>query len=164
MKRSMLLSSLGIALLAGSAYGIFQSSKFKKKPMPVLNHLAVSVSDLNKSTFFYRDIIGIDTIPEPFHDGKHTWFQIGPVSQLHLIENEIHAVKSDKNNHLCFSVESMEEFIDRLNRNKVAWSDWPGKPNTVTTRVDGIKQIYLQDPDGNWIEINNDYPKPSGAR
>jgi lactoylglutathione lyase len=26
---------------------------------------------------------------------------------------------------------------------------------TITTRVDGVKQIYFKDPDGYWIEIND---------
>jgi len=39
---------------------------------------------------------------------------------------------------------------------KIAYSDWQGKPNTINARADGIKQIYLQDPDGYWIEVNND--------
>ena len=41
---------------------------------PGLNHIAVYVMDLKISTAFYKDIIGLDTIPEPFHDGRHTWF------------------------------------------------------------------------------------------
>ncbi len=27
--------------------------------------------------------------------------------------------------------------------------------NSITTRVDNVKQIWLQDPDGYWIEIND---------
>jgi lactoylglutathione lyase len=50
----------------------------------------------------------------------------------------------------------MEDFIANLNKNKVPYSDWPGNPNKITTRPDGIQQIYFQDPDGYWIEINND--------
>ena len=38
--------------------------------MPVLNHIAVYVKDLKKSADFYTRIIGLDTIPEPFHDGR----------------------------------------------------------------------------------------------
>jgi lactoylglutathione lyase len=26
-------------------------------------------------------------------------------------------------------------------------------------RVDGVKQIYFQDPDGHWLEINDDYKR-----
>ena len=43
---------------------------------PVLNHIAVYVKDLKVSTAFYSNVIGIDTIPEPFHDGKHTWYSV----------------------------------------------------------------------------------------
>jgi lactoylglutathione lyase len=37
----------------------------------LLNHIAVYVVDLKISTAFYKDIVGLDTIPEPFHDGRH---------------------------------------------------------------------------------------------
>ena len=49
----------------------------------------------------------------------------------------------------------IDVFVMRLTSMKIAYSDWQGKPNTVTLRADGVKQIYLQDPDGYWIEINN---------
>ena len=50
-----------------------------------LNHIAIYVVDLEKSTTFYKDIIGIEQIPEPFHDGRHSWFRVGAHSQLHII-------------------------------------------------------------------------------
>jgi lactoylglutathione lyase len=25
----------------------------------------------------------------------------------------------------------------------------------INTRVDGVREIYLQDPDGSWIEVND---------
>ena len=34
-----------------------------------INHLAIYVVDLQKSTHFYREIIGLDTMTEPFHRG-----------------------------------------------------------------------------------------------
>ena len=37
----------------------------------------------------------------------------------------------------------------------VPYSNWPGAPATVSVRGDGIRQIYVQDPDGYWIEVNN---------
>ena len=126
------------------------------KKASILNHIALSVHDLKKSTDFYKDIIGLTMIPEPFHDNKHTWFKIGEHSQLHLIENETSVTEHNKNSHLCFSVSSMDSFIVVLNKNKIQFGNWAGDPNMVTTRPDGIKQIYFKDPDGYWIEINND--------
>lgn len=122
----------------------------------VLNHIAIYVNNLEKSTTFYENILGLKQIPEPFHDGRHTWFTIGAAGQLHLIQGAEANIARNKNDHLCFSVSSIENFISNLEKLKIPYSDWPGKPNTVTTRVDGVKQIYFQDPDGHWIEINND--------
>ncbi|MBA4166621.1 MAG: VOC family protein [Chitinophagaceae bacterium] len=126
---------------------------------PVLNHIAIYVKDLQKSTDFYHDVVQIDTIPEPFHDGKHTWFEIGPNSHLHVIKGASEVTTHDKNSHLCFSVPSMEDVIKRLVKNNIVYYSWAGEKNSVTLRVDGIKQIYFTDPDGYWVEINSDYPK-----
>ena len=122
---------------------------------PVLNHIAQYVTNLEKSTEFYQRIIGLDTIPEPFHDGKHTWFSVGPKSHLHLIAGAAFATSHDKNSHLCFSVLSVDAFVANLIKAGVPFEDWPGKAQSVTTRVDGVKQIYFKDPDGYWIEIND---------
>ena len=80
------------------------------KPSVQLNHIAVYVVDLKISTHFYQNIIGLDTIPEPFHDGKHTWFSVGPKSHLHLIEGAESKLVHNKNTHLCFSVASVDSF------------------------------------------------------
>jgi lactoylglutathione lyase len=128
---------------------------------PVLNHIAIYVKDLKVSTSFYSDIIDLDTIPEPFHDGKHTWYSVSENSHLHLIQGATEVTPHDKNSHLCFSAPSVDDVIVRLKKNNIEYESWPGEKNAVTTRVDGVKQIYFKDPDGYWIEINNDYPKNS---
>ncbi|HEY6502424.1 MAG TPA: VOC family protein [Chitinophagaceae bacterium] len=120
-----------------------------------LNHIAIYVVDLKTSTSFYQDIVGLDTIPEPFHDGRHTWFSIGPKSHLHLIQGAKAKAEHEKNSHLCFSVSSVEAFTQILKKNNVAWENWAGEKYVVTNRVDGVKQVYFKDPDGYWIEIND---------
>ena len=152
MKNIAISLVLAALLLTG-----FNALTDVQKDKPIINHIALYVKDLDKSTRFYRDIVGLDTIPEPFHDGKHTWFSIGPKGHLHLIAGLSESKAQDKNNHLCFSVPSIERFIEKLNNGSVLWYDWAGKEKTPTTRVDGVKQIYFTDPDGYWIEVNNDY-------
>lgn len=122
---------------------------------PVLNHIALYVKDLNTSTDFYHKIIGLDTIPEPFHDGRHTWFSIGPQSHLHIISGAASKTFHDKNVHLCFRVPSIDDFLAVLIKNKIVYENWAGEKFTVTQRIDGVKQIYFKDPDGYWIEIND---------
>lgn len=126
---------------------------------PVLNHIAHYVHDLKKSTAFYMSVVDLDTIPEPFHDGKHTWFSVSENSHLHLIQGAKAVTEHDKNSHLCFSVPSVEAVIARLKGYSIPYESWAGKKNDITTRIDGVKQIYFRDPDGYWIEINDDYPK-----
>lgn len=140
-----------LLLLVGSL--ITHQSPAQQKTM--LNHIARYVVDLKASTAFYKDIIGLDTIPEPFHDGKHTWFAVGVKSHLHLIEGATGKADHNKNNHLCFSVPSVTDFIKVLEKNKVEYENWAGQKMTVSSRVDGVKQIYFKDPDGYWIEIND---------
>ena len=126
-----------------------------KAQTPRLNHIALYVADLGASTNFYQKIVGLDTIPEPFHDGRHTWFLVGPKSHLHIISGAKTSLPKEKNTHLCFTVPSVEEFIKRLDRAAVKYENWAGDPQFTTTRVDGVKQIYFRDPDGYWIEIND---------
>ncbi|HYE54032.1 MAG TPA: VOC family protein [Chitinophagaceae bacterium] len=148
---------LAVCLLIAVGIGSFLLQSTLPMKKPVLNHIALYVTDLKKSAAFYQDIIGIDTIPEPFHDGKHTWFRVSDQSQLHLIEGATEPVKHPKNTHLCFSVPSVEEFIKVLDKAGIVYSNWPGTSKSPTVRADGIKQIYFQDPDGYWLEINDDY-------
>ncbi len=131
-------------------------SSAQMEKSPILNHIAVYVFNLKKSTDFYQNIIGLEIIPEPFHDGRHTWFRIGDHSHLHLIQGAAAVTDHDKNSHLCFSVTSIDSFIMMLNKNNIWFGNFPGQTNMITTRPDGIKQIYFKDPDGYWIEVNND--------
>jgi lactoylglutathione lyase len=121
-----------------------------------LNHIAVYVSNLEKSTTFYETILKLKQIPEPFHDGKHTWFTIGSAGHIHLVMGEPKEYARDRNDHLCFSVKSVEAFITNLNNYKIEYTNWPGTAKEVTVRKDGVKQIYFKDPDGHLIEINDD--------
>lgn len=150
----LLLTSLFFSVTA-SAQQKEKAAQNSQKNKAVLNHIAVYVANLEKSTLFYRDVIGLDTIPEPFHDGKHTWFSVGPKSHLHLIAGATTRQERDKNSHLCFSVGSVEAFMTTLKEHNIAFENWGGEKNTYNTRVDGVKQVYLQDPDGYWLEIND---------
>lgn len=151
MKRITFAIGLLIAMFLPS----IMNAQEAKKLTPSLNHIAIYVTDLKTSTNFYMNIVGLDTIPEPFHDGKHTWFSVGPKSHLHLIEGASAKREQDKNSHLCFSIPSVEEFMSILKKNNVEFESWNGDKNTFTKRVDGVKQIYFKDPDGYWLEIND---------
>ncbi len=126
------------------------------KAAAILNHQALYVTDLKKAADFYKNVIGLPQIEEPFKIGKHVWLKTGPHTSLHLILGAEAKKEYYKNHHICFSVPSLEAFIEKLKKNRLTWEDAGGKKRAVTTRPDGIQQLWLQDPDGYWLEINND--------
>lgn len=121
-----------------------------------INHTAIYVINLKASADFYRSIIGLDTIAEPFHDGKHAWFKTGEKTSLHIIEGANAKLAYYKNQHTCFSVPNLQVFIEKLAERKIAFEDIQGQKGKYTTRVDGVHQIWLEDPDGYWVEINDE--------
>jgi len=129
-----------------------QSSKAKVH----INHTAIFVVDLKRSGDFYQNIIGLDTIAEPFHDGRHLWLKTGEHAALHIIQGADKPREYYKNQHTCFSVPNFMSFVENLRKASLKFEDVSGKPNTYSSRVDGIHQLWLQDPDGYWIEINDD--------
>ena len=143
-----------VALLAFNSSTVTAQAG-KQKVAIKMNHLAFHVTNLAASSEFYTGIIGLDTIPEPFHDGKHTWLSLGNGSHLHLIQAAGAPTIPGKNTHLCLSVEDVNSFVAILKERKIAWEDWAGTASAITTRVDGVHQVYLKDPDGYWLEIND---------
>jgi lactoylglutathione lyase len=121
-----------------------------------INHIAIAVTDLEESETFYRDVIGLKQIPEPFGLGMHAWFDVGGGAQLHVIRASEKRTEQNIYNHLCFSVSDLDSFIENLTSFQIEYSDFAGNVGERTHRPDGIQQIYFTDPDGYWIEINDD--------
>jgi lactoylglutathione lyase len=127
-----------------------------QKPKVHINHTAIYVMDIQKTAAFYTNVIGLDTVPEPFHDGKHIWYSTGTHTMLHVIAGATTKKENYKNQHTCFTVPDFNQFIKKLKELNWSYEDVAGNKNAVTTRIDGVHQIWLQDPDGYWLEINDD--------
>lgn len=130
-------------------------TKSQSKPIFTFNHVAIFVTDLKRTGEFYTEVIRLDTIPEPFHDGKHIWFDIGFGRQMHVIKGAEKEKEYFQNNHLCFNTPDVVGFTKILEKKSIPWVDAKGNPYKITTRVDGVLQVFLKDPDGYWIEVNN---------
>ena len=123
---------------------------------PHFSHQTIFVTDLDRAANFYEKVMELKRIPEPFHDGKHVWFSLGGHGQLHVVSGAKEDIAHDINIHLAFSVASMEDFTKHLDAANVKYGDWSQKNKTPQVRPDKVLQIYLQDPDGYWLEVNDD--------
>ena len=119
------------------------------------NHIAIFVQDLQKIADFYEKVMGLEKIPEPFHDGRHVWFRIGEHGQLHVVGGATQPAPTMIDVHTAFRVASIADFMAHLDKMQVKYRSFKGDAK-VALRPDGVSQIYFQDPDGYWIEVNDD--------
>lgn len=120
-----------------------------------IDHSSLIVNNLDTTADFYSNILKLKEIPHPDKAPGFRWFQVQGNSQLHLIYKDTVVMKKHKSMHLCLSTPNLETFIKHLEDNDIEYEDWPGTKGAVTLRTDGVRQIYLTDPEGYWIEINN---------
>lgn len=122
-------------------------------PSARADHLALHVADLDKSVAFYTRYLGLQPMRAAARINTVRWLQAGSF-EIHLIGGRTKPVQVPIDVHLALRVQDLTAVMARLEADKIAWSDSDGNPHVTQTRRDGIRQLYLQDPDGYWIEVN----------
>ena len=152
-------SNKGLIKVRILAYLVFFSYTLLGQSSPKLNitfnHLALSVKDVNRSAEFYTTVLGLAEITNKTRMEGIRWFSLGEGKELHLISLVKDTVVINKAVHLALTTNNFDTLLKTLIENKIAYSDWPGTPNKVNIRADGIKQVFFQDPDGYWVEVNS---------
>jgi lactoylglutathione lyase len=99
-----------------------------------LNHVSVVALDLEESTRFYVDELGLTPLPTPDFGWPVIWLQAGE-RQLHLFE--------------------IDEFMPVYRRMKELGAlDHGAFGNAMYELPDGGVQMYVRDPAGNLIELD----------
>jgi len=122
-----------------------------------LDHISIIVRDVEKSEDFYKNILHLREVPTPW--GENTplpavFFDLGNKLELHVTEYNSE-IKLHKFIHFAFTVDDFDDYLQFLNENGIEYGEFSEKNMKFQTRIDGVRQIYLQDPDGYWIEIND---------
>jgi lactoylglutathione lyase len=119
------------------------------------NHLALSVKDVDRSADFYKNVLNLQEITNRTKMEGIRWFSLGDGKELHLISILKENVTLNKAVHFALTTSEFDAFVANLDKMNIEYYDWPGTLNKINIRADGIKQIYFQDPDGYWIEVNS---------
>ena len=118
-----------------------------KLTIKAFNHVALQIYDIEKSRAFYSETLGLEEIPAPALDYPVIWFSLGNGREVHLIgrksETPIIPVRS---NH--FALEVSDIYLAEKNLKEKEANCLP-----IKSRPDGILQLFLTDPDGNFIEL-----------
>ncbi|WP_026756020.1 VOC family protein [Sediminibacter sp. Hel_I_10] len=121
----------------------------------LFNHIALSVKDVDQSVAFYQEVLQLEEIKNTASDSKTRWLSLGEGKQLHLIPRPNSEIKINKAVHFALSTTDINALIKHLEALKIDYSDWKDTPNKDYIRKDKVKQVYFQDPNGYWIEIND---------
>ena len=119
-----------------------------------MDHVALSVKDLDQSIDFYTTVLKLHEITNLTRKEGIRWVSLGDGKELHLVSTIKEPVTINKAVHLAFKTTNFDALIQVLVKRNITYSDWPGELHKINVRADGIKQIYFQDPDGYWIEVN----------
>lgn len=118
-----------------------------KLTIKAFNHVALQISDIEISRAFYAQILDLDELKAPAFDYPVIWFDLGEGREVHLIarkpEKDFTPVRS---NHFALEVADIKLAEKILQENKV--NIFP-----IKSRPDGALQLFLTDPDGNFIEL-----------
>lgn len=145
------LKCLLVGLLVSAAVHAQDATSFNF----AFNHLALSVKDVDRSVEFYKNTLKLEEITNRSKLEGVRWLSLAEGKELHLISIVKENVVVNKAVHLALTTNNFDAFVERLDQLKIAYSDWPGADHKVNIRADGIKQIFFQDPDGYWIEVNS---------
>lgn len=112
-----------------------------------LNHVAIHVTDVERSCAFYGEVLRLERLPRPAFDFPGAWFRLGTTQELHLIGRRVETVPAvNRHNHFALRVEDLAAWEEH-------WQQIGAKLYPKQRRPDGAWQIFLSDPDGHFIEL-----------
>lgn len=127
-------------------------------PVAVADHVALNSADADASAAFYKRAFKMKDVPTRLP--RTRWLDMGHGMTLHIIGGRTTAVSPNRIVHFALRTDDLAQSIAYFDANGIPWSDFTGKPRTVQTRFDGVRQVFIQDPDGYWVEVSDRRGKP----
>jgi lactoylglutathione lyase len=122
-----------------------------------LNHMSVNVRDLARSAKFYSEVLRLPEIENGTRQSNIRWFGLGAGQSVHLIEGDPGPTFVTISTHFCISASDWPSALEHLQMQGVAYCNVKHEKGKVHVRADGVRSVYFQDPDGYWIELNEDF-------
>lgn len=118
------------------------------------DHYTIRVKDLDRSAEFYTKVLGLSEIENRTQKTYIRWFSMGEGRELHIAKGNSDIVKTNVGVHMALRLKDFDGFISHLKKYNINQHNSKGISDRITTRADGIRQVYFRDPDGYWIEVN----------
>ena len=109
-----------------------------------INHITYNVKNKDAALKWYGEILGLKQIPKMVNSDHLYWLQLPSGAMVHIIENA--DAPSAPSHHTAFEVDDIEASREYLVQKGIETTE-------IQTRNDGQRAMYLNDLDGNRIEI-----------
>lgn len=130
-----------------------------------IHHVALTVTEIERSRKFYSEILAIKEIPRPPFDFPGAWFQVGSSQELHLIVHDRATFRGKpldtRDVHFAVRVPNYHAAVEFLRSKGYREDADPDDPYFMVVQphpTAGYPQIYICDPDRHVIEINAESP------
>jgi len=127
-----------------------------------INHVTIVASDVARSADFYEKL-GLTKIPLPQGDVPVAWMGVGN-DQVHIVGERVPQEKIDpRRPHTAFAVDDLEAAKAALTRMDIPFLERGSGPDAPPLGEKLLRmvghQLWLEDPDGNMIELRQDYKR-----
>lgn len=125
-----------------------------------LDHIALLVRDLDETTAFLTEVLQVRQVQNPMGGTEIRWFEFGNGQRFHVQAGDISRTHVEKRTHFALSAPDFDAVLEHFRRLGVAFSNMKGDIGEVNVRPDGMRAVFVQDPNGYWFEINDFEPSP----
>src|SRR4051794_22449405 len=141
--------------------GFFREGSLVMLDLFTLHHVSLFVRDVDASATFYATVLGLQEIPNKLGKSHIRWLIIDGCRTVHLIGGDSEPERPRPfSTHVALATRDFEVALARLELHGVTYFNADRQPKEITIRPDGVRQVYFQDPDGHWIEINGANGEP----
>ena len=112
--------------------------------LKAVNHVTYNVVDKEKARRFWVEVLGVKQIPKQVDVEHIIWLQLPSGAMVHIVETP--EGPSTPSHHGAFEVDDIDAAARAVQQKGIETTD-------ITTRNDGQRVFFLNDPEGNRIEI-----------
>ena len=120
-----------------------------------LDHIALLVRDLDETARFLTEVLQVREVANPMGGKEIRWFEFGNGQRFHIQAGDISRTHVEKRTHFALSAPDFDAVLEHFRGIGTPFTNMAGVVGEVNVRPDGMRAVFIQDPNRYWFEIND---------